>query len=674
MQGAAPSYLRAPHFYGSIGGMRRWAFILALTAGTCLPGLGATAPVLLVQGTVSTPNAAERNAAKAAARRLDRWLTHLGIPRDVIDDAAAADGIPRSVHVVILGYNPVPPPEEIAALKRFLDRGGKLLAFYTSAPELAAAAGVRFGPYTTSGMDPRWAVMRFNAAAPPHLPARIRQDSRSLRPVYPLAEPGRVIAHWETESGAVLDEPAWVGTDRCFWMAHILLDDGDSAAKERMLLGLLGALHPPLWAEAAKHALQTAGTLGRYAGFPDTAAAIRRRAGGTATGDVDAALQAADTVWRAMQRAHGAHRDAEVVALAQELDARVLDAYARLQPPRNGERRGVWNHSGLGLYPGDWPRTCRFLAEHGITDLYPNMLWPGLAHYPSRVLTRSDTATRYGDQMLQCSTAARRAGLRVHVWKVCWKTQFASEALKTQWRRDGRCQVNSAGETVDWLCPSHPANPQLEMQAVAELLDTYPVDGLHLDYMRRPDSTCCFCPSCRRAFEKALGKPVPDWPADVRSGHMKTAYTRWRATQLTQFVGRMAALARSIRPEIEVSAAVYGAYPGCIASIAQDWGAWLRSGAIDFACPMNYTDNRDQFTIWSQNQVDSIGGADRLYPGIGVTSSQSRLSPLHTLDQIQAVRRLGFPGFVLFDLTPVLETETLPVLRLGATRHAGGAP
>jgi uncharacterized lipoprotein YddW (UPF0748 family) len=651
--------------------MRRWVLILALTVRVCTPVLGGAPPVLLVEGTASTPNEAERNAARAATRRLDRWLTRLAIPYDVIDDQAAAEGIPHSARVVILGYNPVPPPAEVTALISFLERGGKLLAFYTSAPELAAAAGVRFGPYTTSGMEPRWSVMRFTKAAPPHLPPVVRQDSRSVRPVYPLGERARIIARWETPEGAVLDEPAWVQTDTCFWMSHLLLDDGDSAAKERLLLGLLGALHPPLWAGAAEHALRSAGTLGRYAGFPEAVAAIRRRAGRKAVADVAPALEAADRVWREMVQAHDAKQYAEVVARAQAIDTHVLDAYARLQPPRADERRGVWNHSGTGLYPGDWARTCRFLAEHGITDIYPNMLWPGLAHYPSRVLTRSDTATRYGDQMLQCSVAARKAGLRVHVWKVCWKMQFAPDTLKAQWRREGRFQVDAAGATVDWLCPSHPANAELELKAVMELLDTYTVDGLHLDYMRRPNAHCCFCPSCRRAFEEALGKPV-DWPADVRSGHMKNAYTRWRATQLTQFVGRMAGVARSVRPGIEVSAAVYGAYPGCIVSIAQDWGAWLRSGAIDFACPMNYTESRDQFTVWSRNQVDLLGDDYRLYPGIGVTSSNSRLSPLQTLDQIQAARTLGLPGFVLFDLTPVLETEILPVLRLGATRSEGG--
>jgi hypothetical protein len=37
------------------------------------------------------------------------------------------------------------------------------------------------------------------------------------------------------------------------------------------------------------------------------------------------------------------------------------------------------------------------------------------------------------------------------------------------------------------------------------------------------------------------------------------------------------------------------------------------------------------------------------------------------IDQIQAARRAGCPGFALFDLDTTLRQEILPVLRMGAT-------
>jgi hypothetical protein len=54
-------------------------------------------------------------------------------------------------------------------------------------------------------------------------------------------------------------------------------------------------------------------------------------------------------------------------------------------------------------------------------------------------------------------------------------------------------------------------------------------------------------------------------------------------------------------------------------------------------------------------------------PGIGVTAAESRLDPVQVIDQIQAVRRSGSPGFALFDLDTTLRAQVLPVLRLGVT-------
>ena len=46
-----------------------------------------------------------------------------------------------------------------------------------------------------------------------------------------------------------------------------------------------------------------------------------------------------------------------------------------------------------------------------------------------------------------------------------------------------------------WLCPNHPANRKLEMDAMLELALEKDVDGIHYDYFRYADfsSKWCFC-------------------------------------------------------------------------------------------------------------------------------------------------------------------------------------
>ena len=51
-----------------------------------------------------------------------------------------------------------------------------------------------------------------------------------------------------------------------------------------------------------------------------------------------------------------------------------------------------------------------------------------------------------------------------------------------------------------------------------EVARRYPVDGLHMDYIRYPDGQCCYCDGCRKRFEADSGRRVSDWPADCYSG------------------------------------------------------------------------------------------------------------------------------------------------------------
>jgi hypothetical protein len=59
---------------------------------------------------------------------------------------------------------------------------------------------------------------------------------------------------------------------------------------------------------------------------------------------------------------------------------------------------------------------------------------------------------------------------------------------------------------------------------------------------------------------------------------------------------------------------------------------------------------------------------DRIFPGIGVTATESRLSAVQVIDQVLACRRTGAGGYALFDLSPALESEVLPALRKGLSR------
>ncbi len=621
----------------------------------------------VLPATLSAPGPTERAYSARVAERISGWLSHAGLPHVVTsEEDFLRSG--KSARLVVLPYNPKPTPALLTALKGVIQRGGALMVCFSDSAELAALMQVELGELVASKETGRFAAMVFNDADSWRIPERVYQQSWNVRVARPLPGQGRVIARWANANGQLQPEPAWIATSRGVWMTHVLLDD-DRAGKEDMLTGLLGHFEPSVWAAAAEQAATSAGRVDDFPTFTAALDGIRRLAQQHPRAEeIEGRLAAALATHQAMLAHRAASRYADVVEAAHAVRRQLSEAYSMVQPPRPNELRGVWDHEAVGWYPGDWDRTCRELKAAGINALFVNVLWAGLAHYPSKVVPSSDTNRRLGDQLRACITAARKNGLQVHAWKVCWQVENAPAEFKQRLKQEGRLQQRADGSTVYWMNPALTANRNLELAALEELARNYDMDGIHLDYVRYPDSAACYAPASRRAFESWLGRSITAWPAGVRSGTGLKDYQRWRTQTITDFVREARQRIKAINPKLKLSAAVWGGYPDTLPSISQDWGLWLKEGYVDFVCPMNYTEDAFRFSALVQKQMKLPGARGRIFPGLGVTASESQLRPDEVVEQIAALRRGGAAGFVLFDLSQTLRQDVLPVLSQGVTR------
>ncbi len=634
--------------------------------GLAAPGAGSPPPavtVTVVEGTSSVPKAADRRIAARSAELVARHLATAGLTvRRVTDDDVIRDGLRD--RVALLAYNPLPPPDLLQRFTAHLDRGGRLIVFYSGSDALAARLGFSLRP-TIQAPDGQWASFTFGKERLSLLPLRVRQNSRILRPARPADDRARVIAWWEDEAGALQPQPAWTLSDRGAWMSHVL-QDGDDASRRRLLLALVAHFEPRAIPAGAWRARTRCGAAAPF----DTGGAMLA-AWSKKSGAAPVSAAGFEAARSRLARLYDQGRFAEVIEEEEALAAKLAAACARAVPGVPGEFHAVWNHSGLGLYagPDGWNRTAKRLAAHGIHAVFPNVARAGVTLYPGEFLPQSEAGQAAGDPLAACCAAAQKYGLAVHAWKICWSLEGAPAARVERCRAAGRLQVSDTGETLNWLCPSRADNVEEELAVIEEIATRYPVQGVHLDYIRFPDKHTCFCRSCRSAFEKAERVKTKAWPGDVRSGPLASRFRRWRAGQITRFVRLAAQRLRAARPDAALSAAVYGWYPGCIDSLGQDWGEWLKRNDVDFVCPMNYTDDTAQFTRWLSAQLPLAASRARIVPGIGATANESRLNGPQTLDQILAARRAGATGFILFDLNHTLEHDILPLLRLGVAKE-----
>ncbi len=598
------------------------------------------------------------------AQHIRRMLQAVGLPADVVDQRATAQGALRGRRAAVLVHNPRLDGETLTALERFVNDGGKLLVCYVMPPRLGKLLGFGNAKYHKQQRDGQFAEIRFDATDIPGLPERVKQASWNITTAEPAGHNARIIGRWYDDQGKPTGKAAMLISDRGAFLSHIVLPD-DRTGKRQLLAAVLGKLAPPLWPTMAQSTLDRALKVGHCDGLP----AILKY---SLSDDLQAVMCLADgfAAWKnaEMHIAQGSFPEAiELAGKSREL---LIEGYLRAQPSPNKEGRAIWNHSGTGAFPGDWQRSAKLLADNGFNMVLPNLLWAGRAHYPSDVLPRSETFKKYGDQVEQCLAAAKKHGLEVHVWKVNYNLLGAPKEFVEKLGRQGRLMVAADGKSHNWLCPSHPDNKKLELDSMLEVARKYPVDGLHFDYIRYPGRQFCFCDGCRERFEADSGRKVGDWPKQCHTGDRADEYTDWRCDQITWLVEAVHREGKKLRPELKISAAVFGAYPDCRRGVLQDWPVWIRRGYLDFVCPMDYTQNDQYFKGLVENQLRLVEGRIPLYPGIGAW----RLTHDRTVGQIHHARALGAQGFTIFNFDQNAAETTIPSVGLGAGRESAVPP
>ena len=657
-----------PAGWGAISGIRlaQWKSGEADTQVTVDNLVAYSSEIAVVLSTRSEQEApAEARTVRGCAEDMQSLLESAGIHADLITDEDVVGGGLEGRRVAIFAYSPFMAPEVLEAARQFVAAGGKAMVLYSLDPGMGELLGVRTVGYKRADPEGVFADIAFEAPDVAGLPPKVGQDSWNINVVEPAGPNARVIGWWQDAAGQRSTDPAVVLSDTGLYFAHILTG-ADLETKRQMMTALLGHFVPEVWTEATRQALAAATRVGTFTSLADLRDYATAAAAGTGReARVAERLKKGEEHLSAAQTASQEGRPAEACAEAAQARQALREVYAMAQHSRTGEFRAVWNHSGTGAFAEGWEASIKNLADAGFNAVVPNMWWAGVAHYDSEYLPHSETFRQRGDQIAQCVAAAHARGIEVHPWKVNWNLGNAPADFVEKLRGEGRTMVSADGQPVDWLCPSNPANFQLEYDTMLEVARKYDVDGIHFDYIRYLDDSVCYCSGCRGRFEAELGRPVANWPADCYSGPLHDQYRDFRCEQITRLVKAVSEEAHRLKPYLKVSAAVFSDYPGCREYVGQDWVLWVKEGYLDFICPMDYTDSNEGFRRTVARQVAQVNGLIPLYAGIG--ASAPGLPADQVIAQVDIARETGTDGFIVFEHNATTARDQIPALGQGAT-------
>jgi uncharacterized lipoprotein YddW (UPF0748 family) len=255
------------------------------------------------------------------------------------------------------------------------------------------------------------------------------------------------------------------------------------------------------------------------------------------------------------------------------------------------------------------------------------------------------------DPLETAIAAARAAGIELHAWinvLPAWKGAEDPRDPRhllhrhPEWflvERSGRRRLKDAADYTI-LNPCLPEVRAYLVEVVKDIVERYPIAGLHLDYIRfiaRPPGAghdVSYDPRTLALFRKYSGTSPFDDPA---------AWDRWRALSVDTLVYRIAEAARA-RPGLQLSVAAIADLDRARTALFQDVPRWQARGWIDEVYPMTYERDAPGFA-YRAAAVLTRCRRDQTFPGIGVHlfRSAGELS-----EQLEATRALGAGGYSLF--------------------------
>ncbi len=348
------------------------------------------------------------------------------------------------------------------------------------------------------------------------------------------------------------------------------------------------------------------------------------------------------------------------------------------------EGRGVWAHPGdFGKSESDVEAFFRILQTANIQVVCPlvkNMA--GRIFWHSRQFPEAvHPDYREFDFLGVITKVAQKYGVKVHAWLCDFGEAKDSPAFKLH--PEWAMRSPEGGLTADekltpertygpvWMCPARRPGytDQWLLPMIEEIVREYPVDGIHHDYVRYPGDaapdTYCFCDYCLEHFwidnlffypsqprkrvplKNVRLRPESNWDQDftakpaawaemsreekahcilegrsINRADLDYFFYELRSDAISRFVREAWERASAIRPEVEMSAAVFINPLQSGRFIGQRWtdfAPW-----VDITMPMTYRshfqgsfeDYLAYLTDVVPAQINWVGNKSSLYVGL----------------------------------------------------------
>ncbi len=280
------------------------------------------------------------------------------------------------------------------------------------------------------------------------------------------------------------------------------------------------------------------------------------------------------------------------------------------------EQRYLWVVRNTLISPETIDQLLEFATVNRFNHLLVQVRGRGDAFYNSDLVPKSNLIKDQSfDPLGYLLPRAHERGIHVHAWVnvyLLWSSRVKplqkdhlvythpdwidQSSMKPLNLKSELRKLNGGknGNEGLYLAPHHPAVNLYLLTVFRELVAKYPIDGLHLDYVRYHDSDFGKNPGAIAHYKRNQGEESLGFMngSDGKGQDYVSTMGRWsdyRRKAITDLVRDTKNLLLEIRPNCILSAAVKPNLYRARERYFQEWDVWLAAGYLDRAIVMNYT-------------------------------------------------------------------------------------
>tara|TARA_Y100000782_G_scaffold112032_1_gene141365 strand:- start:181 stop:1242 length:1062 start_codon:yes stop_codon:yes gene_type:complete len=316
-----------------------------------------------------------------------------------------------------------------------------------------------------------------------------------------------------------------------------------------------------------------------------------------------------------------------------------------------------------------------YAYQSGYNIVFIQVRGRGYAFYNSDIVPKHPKIATEFDPLDYAVTLGHALGIEVHAWMnsyILWSSNTPPENPEHLYHtQKGWTEANIHGkmdsqiklsepQSPQWegvyLSPTHPeVNPYL-LSVYSEIINSYNIDGIHLDYIRFQDEVYGYNKSGMAVFEniydinprdivRGIISPRFGWSQEFVDS-MYVAWDKFRRDAVTELVRNIYHEVHKPGHNIKLSAAVKPHIIDAKYRWYQEWDKWVQKGIIDFVVPMNYFKEIRDFNNSVQIMKSNLAQDELEMVVIGVsTYNQDAQS---AADKILLARLNGFKGVSIF--------------------------